>query len=243
MMDWEHQSAHSQARAEMWEQLPQNHHFSAILDFGCGYGQNAVSLAKRRKITCDRYYGIDFSEQLLQRFLKYKQVYNLFPQADFSLYCASIHSLPIPDNSVDFVISNSIFIHLQPSPIEQTLADIARVLKPGGILILEDSFQNSFHPASVWKLWRRKSHSSADPLFLGQSFSCKAIEQLLQSSQLAQKCPQYEIKPLKKASVAKFFKTMPNFLQEWLAQGYSVYGGLNLTSMEGFEPPTLRTGI
>ncbi|MCC6808351.1 MAG: methyltransferase domain-containing protein [Deltaproteobacteria bacterium] len=46
------------------------------------------------------------------------------------LVVASVAKIPEPDASLDFVFANSVVEHVQP--IDETLAEIARLLKPGG---------------------------------------------------------------------------------------------------------------
>lgn len=132
---WEEADYPPGIAGEVWDSIPTGKHFDTILDLGCGYGRNAVYLSKQKKITCDKYYGIDSSETLLQRLLRYKSAYNLFPSADLSLICISAEKLPFKDHSIDFVISGSEFSHMDESQIKNALAELARVLKPDGVLI------------------------------------------------------------------------------------------------------------
>jgi ubiquinone/menaquinone biosynthesis C-methylase UbiE len=56
---------------------------------------------------------------------------------NFELYTTNGKTLPVDDRSIDFVYSFIVFIHLSsPEVFETYLAEISRVLKPGGIASL-----------------------------------------------------------------------------------------------------------
>lgn len=221
----------------VWEELREKEHFASILDIGCGYGRHAVYLSKYKNITCDKYYGIDISENMLRRLLKYKLAYNFFPSAEFTLICMPAGQLPIEDNSIDFVLSSNVFIHMEKEQVKRTLAEVARVIKPGGLFIFENSFQNQYCPANILhNLLRRIKLSERNLNYLKQ-FSLRELNSIFQNSEFSQKCPQYVVKANKPALIpeqvggicipaAKNINSRlnpPKFLRATLATGYSIY--------------------
>lgn len=61
------------------------------------------------------------------------------------------HGIPFPDGAYDFVFCIEVLEHV-PNPFD-TLAEIRRVLKPGGVLIL--SVPNPYHVKEIiWNLFR-----------------------------------------------------------------------------------------
>jgi ubiquinone/menaquinone biosynthesis C-methylase UbiE len=103
------------------------------LDVGCGTGTLALEVAPRvgRK---GRVVGIDPSAQQIAR-ARAKAVRRHTP---IVFQIAVIEQLPFPDQTFDVVFSTLMMHHL-PAPLKrQGLAEIARVLKPGGRVIIGD---------------------------------------------------------------------------------------------------------
>ncbi len=109
---------------------------SRILDCGCGPGSITVGLAQWAPD--GQTVGIDIgAEQLdgaraLARDLGVKNV--AFRQGD-------IFDLPFEDDSFDVVFSQTVLYHI-PEP-EKALAEIKRVLRPGGLAALRDAINAS----------------------------------------------------------------------------------------------------
>ena len=102
-----------------------------ILDLGCGTLRLARGLP--RHVHGLRLFGLDLSQAMLARGFS-----RLNPAAHRRLLAVQgeAAALPFPDNSLDCVISQFVWRNL--SSRSQALAEIRRVLKPGGkLLILE----------------------------------------------------------------------------------------------------------
>jgi ubiquinone/menaquinone biosynthesis C-methylase UbiE len=236
-LQWEQTAASLETPREIWENIPTGKHFDSILDLGCGYGRHAAYLSKQKKITCNQYYGIDISENMLHRMVAFNKAYNLFSSPDFSLICMPMGQLPFEDNSIEFVISSSVFLHLEKQQLRKNLAEIARVIKPGGVFIFEDLFYNRYCPANILDNVLRKGRKSGLNLADLKQYSLREINWLLKNSQLSQKCPQYTIKPHKLTLLPEQRRGVeipatpdidremnpPKFLKGLLASGYRVY--------------------
>lgn len=103
-----------------------------ILDIGCGTGALSFALAARCgpdvQVT-----GVDISEGMLRRAsAKARQI----GSDDCSFVHGSAERLPLPNSSVDLAVSSSSF-HFW-GDTNAGLREIARVLKPGGTLLLLD---------------------------------------------------------------------------------------------------------
>jgi ubiquinone/menaquinone biosynthesis C-methylase UbiE len=104
-----------------------------VLDVGCGTGTLALEVA-RREGRVGRVTGIDPSTEQIVR-ARSKAARHHVP-IDFQI--GVIEHLPFPDQMFDVVLSTLMMHHL-PTPLKrQGLAEIARVLKPGGRLIIAD---------------------------------------------------------------------------------------------------------
>lgn len=117
----------------------------SVLDVGCGTG--AVTLiAKVRAGKDGHVYGIDPAPEMIA--VARSKAVRKGLEIDYRL--GVIESLPFPDASMD-VVTSSLMIHHLPDDLKvRGLAEIYRVLKPGGRLLVFDfmrptkSFLNRF---------------------------------------------------------------------------------------------------
>ena len=104
-----------------------------VLDVGCGTGTLAMDVA-RRVGRAGRVAGVDPGTEQIAR-ARAKAARRHVP-IEFQI--GVIEQLPFPDQTFDVVLSTLMMHHL-PTPLKrQGLAEIARVLKPGGRLVIAD---------------------------------------------------------------------------------------------------------
>jgi ubiquinone/menaquinone biosynthesis C-methylase UbiE len=104
-----------------------------VLDVGCGTGTLAL-VAKERVGPTGRVFGIDPSEPLLRGARRKATRRGL--EIEFRL--GGIEQLPFADQTCDVVLSTFMMHHLPSAIKSQGLAEIARVLKPGGRVLVVD---------------------------------------------------------------------------------------------------------
>jgi ubiquinone/menaquinone biosynthesis C-methylase UbiE len=104
-----------------------------VLDVGCGTGTLAMEVA-RRVGRAGRIAGIDPGTQQIAR-ARTKAARRNVP-IEFQI--GVIEQLPFPDQTFDVVFSTLMMHHLPASLKRQGLAEISRVLKPGGRLVIAD---------------------------------------------------------------------------------------------------------
>ena len=114
----------------------------SVLDVGCGTGTLAM-VARQRVGETGRVSGIDPSPQMIARARRKAERARL--AIDFQV--GVIEQLAFPDQSFDVVLSTFMMHHLPDDLKRQGLAEIARVLKPGGRLLVLDMKG----PAGPWK--------------------------------------------------------------------------------------------
>lgn len=95
-----------------------------VLDAACGTGRYAAHLAERGH----RVVGVDSSPEMLD--LARVRV----PQGTFLL--GDLHRVPLPDGAVDLVVSGLALAHVPR--LGPVMAEFARVLRPGGHLVISD---------------------------------------------------------------------------------------------------------
>jgi len=99
------------------------------LDAGCGAGARDVYALWAAGYDI---YGVDAVEENIRAAIE------LHPEIAGRVSVADLRQpLPFPDASFDFVLCNAVIQHIPPDPVESvTLPELARVLRPGGILQL-----------------------------------------------------------------------------------------------------------
>jgi Methylase involved in ubiquinone/menaquinone biosynthesis len=103
----------------------------AVLDAGCGSGRYMLH-ALRRGAAC--LIGVDISPQMLERA---SAELATFPSAaEVDLVEGSLTALPVPDGRANLTICGLVIGHLEN--LEQPLAELRRVTRPGGMLLCSD---------------------------------------------------------------------------------------------------------
>ncbi|MBR1865870.1 MAG: class I SAM-dependent methyltransferase [Lachnospiraceae bacterium] len=106
---------------------------AAILDVGCGYGRTLDELYRQGYHTLT---GIDFSQGMIDR------GHSLYPYLDLRLKTGA--KIDFPDSSFDAVILFAVLTCIADCEEQETLiSEIRRVLKPDGILYVNDFLLNS----------------------------------------------------------------------------------------------------
>lgn len=116
---------------------------ATVLDIGCGAGTDLL-LAARQTGPAGRAIGIDMTEGMRRRSLQGAATCGL---THVDVRNGDATRLPVDDRSVDVVISNGV-LNLVPEK-ERAVAEIARVLKPGGRLQIADIIIGETLPQSA----------------------------------------------------------------------------------------------
>ena len=165
--------------------------YSTVLDIGVGTG----NLASRFLETGIQVIGIDPSKEM-RRICQQK--YHLVEVRD-----GNFLNIPLPDKSVDVIVSTYAFHHVMPEQKEASIREMKRVLKPRGRIVIADlMFQNRSEERRIKMELRQSGNSgTADELddeypalvdSLGQSFHKAGLifhsEQLTSSTWVITAC-------------------------------------------------------
>ncbi len=114
-----------------------------VLDLGCAAGIDSF-IAREAVGAGGQVIGIDLTPELVSRAtqIAHKQGFT-----NVVFYCADIEQLPVPDQSVDVVISNGVFSLL--SDRARVFREMYRVLRPGGRFCICDLVRKEAIPDSI----------------------------------------------------------------------------------------------
>lgn len=146
-----------------------------ILDIGCGLGYAVTQYAGRKKVEA---HGIDYSEKMIGATweLYHNNRPSLLGTVDFQ--AANVLELPYENNHFDVVSSSRCLMALLDWELQKkALVEVARVLKPGGTLVLmEGTFEG------LDKLNQVRKNFGLEPIAAGgrdRLFTLKFHEQQL----------------------------------------------------------------
>ncbi|MFL6085949.1 MAG: class I SAM-dependent methyltransferase [Mycobacterium sp.] len=125
-----------------------------LLDLGCGRG--AVLLAAAKLLPKGRAIGVDIwrpdqTDNLQHNTLRNTETEGVADRVE--VRTADITELPFGDNSVDVIVS-SLVVHNIPTPVARAkaISEAARVLRPGGRLVLADIWAARRHVRQLREL-------------------------------------------------------------------------------------------
>ena len=142
-----------------------------VLEIGCGTGYVSYYIAKKTGITV---IGSDLCEPFIEEARKKYSLSNLtFLILDFNKAAETIH------NKFDYIIGNGILHHLYYN-LDDVLATLKNLLKPGGkIIFMEPNIHNPY-VAAIFKNKRFRKWAKLEPDEM--AFSKKFIQKKLQTA-------------------------------------------------------------
>ena len=99
-----------------------------MLDVGCGEGRHIFGIMQQNpQMQC---IGLDMDKKSLKKAEEGYAYFKSLSQAGVEFLIGSAYSIPLPNDSVDFVICSEVLEHLHE--YNDAINEIYRVLKPGG---------------------------------------------------------------------------------------------------------------
>ncbi|MDP9190347.1 MAG: arsenite methyltransferase [Acidobacteriota bacterium] len=125
--------------------LAQLHEGETVLDLGSGGGID-VLLSARRVGSTGKAYGLDMTDEMLALANENKKKAGA---ENVEFLKGEIESIPLPDGSVDVIISNCVINLSADKP--RVLREAFRVLKPGGRFVVSDVIRRGEVPEQIAK--------------------------------------------------------------------------------------------
>jgi len=116
------------------------------LDVGCGAGVTACLIAQKYG---SRVVGIDFSEVMVAQAVDKADRLGLAEKLEFRV--ADVYEMPFEDGSFDAALAESVFTPLTGDKL-QALREIVRVLRPGGLVGVNETTLDPATPPEVLEL-------------------------------------------------------------------------------------------
>ncbi len=135
-----------------------------ILDMGCGLGRVLIPLAEEKALLT----GVDISKEMLK--ICRSEVKKKGLEKSVNLVHGGVDKLPFFKNSFDVVIATELLFHLPDKVLNETIAEINRVTKSSGKVII-----TATNPSSIFLSSVRVSSRQRDD---GYYFTGKKIEDL-----------------------------------------------------------------
>ncbi len=141
-----------------------------VLEVGCGTGSLTLA-AKRRAGPSGKVYGID----VIPGMIEVSRQKAAEAGEDITFQLGSINDIPFPENQFDVVMCSFMIFHMSDATRRTGLAEIHRVLKPNGTLLVAD-LELPAQPlarAAATRLLHMESPEMRDliPLFDASGFS------------------------------------------------------------------------
>ena len=111
--------------------MPSTLQGQAVLDVGCGSGRYMLHALRRGAM---RVIGVDLSPQMLK--CAGTELATFQPDTEVDLVQGGLAALPVPDARANLTICGLVIGHLES--LEQSLAELRRVTRPGGTLLCSD---------------------------------------------------------------------------------------------------------
>lgn len=141
--------------------------FSQSLEFGCGFGRLSPTFAG----LSEKHVAVDINGEALAI------ARTAYPELTFQQVDGD--HVPFPENAFDLVVTWTVLQHVPPAKIADTVAEIRRVLAPGGVVLLCEETRKAGQPSKhCWHRTPEFYEQALAPLQLTYSSYIQEIDRL-----------------------------------------------------------------
>jgi len=154
MLEISRQWAEENLWKEYWEIIqatPYDYDGKVVVDFGCKYGHLLpMFMALGAKVAI----GVEVEKNYIEPALElFHEMYS-----DIKIVRSEEGYIPLQPETVDFVLLNEVISHVNPAFLETVYAEIGRILKPGGMVLVSDGNNIGYGPRAdgliyLWDAW------------------------------------------------------------------------------------------
>ena len=211
-----------------------------VADIGCGTGVVSCWLAKLAGVG-GHVVGVDISEAQIQSARKYALEFGL---TNISFQSTGCYETGLSSDSCDLVFSRFMLMHVQ-EPMRAIL-EMKRILKPGGLLAIEDGDFNSIYaepPSAAYKrmfeLYRLIGMAHGEDFLIGRKLYRMALEAGFHSvsARLAQ--PAFTEGDAKRLPEWTLAEAAPELLKAGLTNQAEIDALICTLASEAADPTTL----
>src|ERR1043166_8064003 len=151
-----------------------------LLDVGAGTARFLVLLASMPQLSSLRLVGTDLFPDMVEQANKTIAAADCADRVE--MHVGDAHSMDFPDNFADLVVSRSTLHHWHTPA--KALREIHRVLKPGGVAIIQDVRRDPAPEAiAAFNRMREAANISAiGPSYLDEKFTADEVRQFLRDA-------------------------------------------------------------
>lgn len=153
---------------------------SVLLDVGTGTARLLIHLARVESLSGLRLIGTDLFADMIERARQSVAEAGLSDRIELTQQ--DVHAMDLPDESADIVLSRSTIHHW--SDPSRALAEIDRVLRPGGVAFIHDVRRDPA-PEALEEFNRLRARAGLGPSFLDEKFTAAEVEAFLLAAGLA----------------------------------------------------------
>jgi ubiquinone/menaquinone biosynthesis C-methylase UbiE len=128
----------------------------SVLDVGCGRGELLVQCALRGADAT----GIDYAEAAVRLAREAVDALDAALSGSVTVRQMDARRLGFPDGTFDAVFMTDVIEHLYPAELDQVMAEVRRVLKPSGRVLIHTA-PNRLMYVTMWRLYIRHVHRAA----------------------------------------------------------------------------------
>jgi tRNAThr (cytosine32-N3)-methyltransferase len=123
---------------QLYDAIKEDAGKKTVLEIGCGAGNTMFPLLRENKNSMLKIVGADYSSRAVELVRESEDFDPKFADAQVWDLANKEGQIPVEEHSVDIAVMIFVFSALAPSQWAQALENLAKVMKPGGVILFRD---------------------------------------------------------------------------------------------------------